>query len=90
MANKRYSHEFKLEALRLAFGGGSTPTETARDLGITTSVLYQWRRKFAGEFEVKKESLEDENARLKKELAQVKLEREILKKAAAYFAKDED
>ena len=95
--NRRYPDEFKLEALRLAESAGIN--QAAKRLGIPDSSLWNWiRLKRAGKLKVGdhaavavKRSLtevEAENSRLRKELASTKLDLEIVKKAAAYFAKE--
>ena len=81
-----YSPEFKTQAISLVKEGKRPASEVARDLEINVNTLYTWigsSQKAAGKTP---DSLEFR--RLKKQLAQVKLERDILKKAAAYFAKD--
>lgn len=93
---KRYDETFKNEAIRLALGSEKTIAQTARDLGIKEAVLYSWISK-AKKSKVKISSDEFQNAselvdelnRLRKENARLKEEREILKKAAAFFAKEE-
>ncbi len=93
-SRKKYTREFKLEAVRLVVEQGHPATEIARDLGINESLLHQWKRRlrdegalaFPGNGRTAGGELERENQRLRKELARVKQEREILKKAAAYFA----
>ena len=91
----RYPKEFKVEAVRLLNEGDRSGAEIARELGVKRTLLYRWRddmnRKGDKAFEgpgrptVKNMS---EVARLKRELEIVKEERDILKKAAAYFARD--
>lgn len=90
-----YSKEFKLEALRQLELGERPGTEIARDLGIRRNLLYKWQEQlsknggdaFRGSGR-RPVDQSDELTRLKKELSDVKLERDILKKAAAYFARD--
>ncbi len=92
---KKYTKEFKLEAVRLVVEKGRSASSVARDLGINESLLYQWKRRalrdgelaFPGNGRTTAGELEEENRKLRKELGQVKQDREILKKAAAYFAK---
>ena len=92
---KTFSKEFKLEAVRLLEQGDKSPNEIAMDLGIRRNMLYKWQEQinkqggnaFRGPGR-KPIDKQDEVTRLRKELAEVKLERDILKKAAAYFAKD--
>ena len=88
----RYTLEFKLEAVRLVEGGQDAAV-TARVLGIPKSTLGNWVRgsekgalRGAGDRPVSAEQME--LARLRAELARVKMERDILKKATAYFAKE--
>ena len=88
----RYTLEFKLEAVRLVKAGQETSV-TARVLNIPKATLGNWVRladkgelQGAGERPVSAEQME--LARLRAELARVKMERDILKKATAYFAKD--
>jgi transposase len=88
MSNKRYTEEFKIEAVRQIVDRGCSVAETARRLGTTTHSLYAWKKKYgpdAAEHQIKTEN-EQEIRRLKKELRRVTEERDILKKAAVYFA----
>jgi len=91
---KRYTREFKLEAVRLLQQSDQPVTEIARQLGIRRNLLYKWRETLGEKGEAsfpgsgRKRDFEQENARLKRELEQVKEERDILKKAAAYFARE--
>jgi len=79
MSNKRYPEEFKIEAVR---------QEVASRLGMTTHSLYSWKLKYGprSEGQQAKTSDEMEIKQLKKELKRVTEERDILKKAAVYFA----
>lgn len=88
----KYTLEFKLEAVRLVKGGQDAAV-TARVLGIPKATLGNWIRgaekgdlQGAGDRPVSAEQME--LARLRAELARVKMERDILKKATAYFAKE--
>ncbi len=90
-----YSKEFKLEALRQLELGEKPGTVIARDLGIRRNLLYKWQEQLChhgqGAFQGsgrRPASQSDELAKLKKELADVKMECDILKKATAYFARD--
>ena len=89
---KKYSSEFKLEAVRLASLPGVNKTQVAEELGINANMLRRWccEHAAAGEkaFGGTGHAKDDEVARLKRELAQVKKERDFLKKAAAFFAKE--
>ncbi len=91
---KRFSPEFKREAVRLAEESNKPKTVVAQELGLRVNQIYKWKRQieakgdkaFPGQGQQR--SLEAENARLRRELATAKEEVEILKKAAAYFAKE--
>jgi transposase len=89
MKYQKHNNEFKLEAVRLAEREGMSVPQAARDLGISDSVLYDWINKFgthaAGPPLTPDER--DELIRLRRELRIVKEERDILKKATAFFAK---
>ena len=89
--NKRYTKEFKIDAVKLALSSDKSTAEIARDLGINSNSLYNWIAKYRGQvLEISNTMTpEQELAALKKENAQLKQEREILKKAAAYFAKNQ-
>lgn len=90
-----YSKEFKLEAVRLLEQSDKSPNEIAIDLGVRRNQLYKWQAQlkeqggtaFRGSGR-RPIDPDDEVTRLRKELAEVTLERDILKKAAAYFARD--
>lgn len=90
---KRYSREFKLEAVRQVESSGKPVTEVARELDISVHQLYRWRddltKRGAEAFpgHGKRTGLEEEVARLRRENARLRDERDILKKAAVYFAK---
>jgi transposase len=92
-SRRKYDREFKLEAVRLVTDGGRGVAEVARSLGIHESLLYNWRRKylddtvhaFPGKGHLK--PADEDLRRLKKELTDVKEERDILKKALAIFSK---
>jgi transposase len=95
--NRRYTEEFKSEAVRLALSTGGNAA--AKRLGIPQSTMTNWVRQrregtpalvagAAGPIKRPVSELEAENARLRRELASAKLDLEIVKKAAAYFAKE--
>ena len=89
MSSKRYTDEFKFEAVRQVTKRGFKVAEVAEQLGITTHSLYASLRKFGKPSVVQRAEL-DQNAeirRLKAELRRVTGERDMTKKAAAYFAK---
>jgi transposase len=90
MANKKYSKEFKLEALSLAEQVGSA--QAARSLGIPANMVYRWRQeqKQSGEEAFRGNgnmtAQEAELVRLRREVANLKEDREILKKALEIFS----
>lgn len=89
MGTSNYSDEFKRDAVQQITVRGYPVREVARRLGVSSHSLYKWLKLF-GEPVSKSVSVdhEAENRRLKRELARVTEERDILKKAAAYFAQD--
>jgi transposase len=91
---RKFSREFKFEAVRLVKERGVSVAQAARDLEVHENVLRKWVREavvdpqhaFPGQGVMKPEQAELE--RLKKENAKLRMERDLLKKAAAYFAKE--
>lgn len=84
---KRYTEEFKREAVKHVVERGYSIAEVADRLGICTKTLYQWRTAIHGTTqEINSADDKAEIARLKAELKRVSEERDILKKAAKYFA----
>ena len=91
---RQFSREFKLEAVKLVKERGVSAMQAARDLDLHENVLRKWIREFAsdpqqafpGQGVMKPEQAEIE--RLRKEVTKLKMERDILKKAAAFFAKE--
>ncbi len=89
MSSKRYTDEFKIEAVRQVTDRGFKVAEVAERLGVTTHSLYAWLRKFGKPGVVQRAEVDQsaEVRRLKAELRRVTEERDILTKAHAYFAK---
>lgn len=93
--NKIYTAEFKQSAVKLANESDVPIAETARNLGINENTLYTWINKYSQPAEAKKKSaqtdahLYDELQQLKRENVRLRQERDFLKKAAAYFAKEQ-
>jgi transposase len=88
---RRYTEEFKREAVKLVTEQGYSLAEAARSLGIHTNLIRQWRRKFVQEnsgTEIMSESERDELKRLREENRRLRMERDILKKATAFFASE--
>jgi len=92
---RTYTREFKLEAVRLITEKGYSIAEASRNLGVEYSVLRRWKKQFAddpqnafpGKGRLK--APDEELRRIKRELDRVTEERDILKKALAYFAEDQ-
>ena len=94
MERRKFTREFKVEAVKLVRERGVSFAQASRDLGVHENVLRKWAQAFAGDpqhsfpgqGQMKPEQLEIE--RLRREVTKLKAERDILKKAAAYFAKE--
>lgn len=87
---KQYTKEFKEEAVALVTGQGYSVPEAAKSLGINPNLLYRWKDKIE-EAQAGTALSEDERAELKKlrkENKELRMEKEILKKASAFFAKE--
>lgn len=96
MSGRVFSKEFKEQAVLLTETSGKKVGEIANDLGIRENMLWRWKKEFreAGSRSFPGQGnrqqgtdLEEENRRLKQELLDVKMERDILKKAVAIFSK---
>jgi transposase len=84
---KRYTEEFKIEAVKQVTERGHSVYDVADRLGISVKSLYDWRAKYGQDSKVNQSSDEQLRiAKLEAELKRVKEERDILKKAAKYFA----
>ena len=94
MGRRTFSKEFKVESVRLVRNRGVSIAQAARDLDVHENVIRKWVKEFDGDpgqafpghGNMKPELAEIE--RLKREVQKLKAERDILKKATAYFAKD--
>lgn len=90
-----YPLEFKVSSAQLAIDSDKSVAQTARDLGVNHNTLHSWIDKYSDSNQINQKNMNnankaacfEENKRLKKELALVKQERDLLKKAAAYFAR---
>lgn len=95
MERRSFSREFKIEAVRLIRDRGVSVAQAARDLDVHENMLRKWVKQLADDpLEAfpghgKMKAAEAEIERLKREVQKLKSERDILKKAAAYFAKDQ-
>ncbi len=93
-SRRKHSHEFKLEAVKQVVEHGRSVSEVADSLGVHRSLLTRWKSQLEADGEVafpgngKLSEAEEEIRRLRRELSIARQEREILKKAAAYFAND--
>lgn len=88
-ARRRFSREFKLEAVRLASAGDRSLSQVARELGIQPSLLSRWKKRQEAEDAAPgAKDLEAEVRRLRRELEVARQSCEILKKATAYFARE--
>ena len=95
---RQFTQEFKIEAVRLVIAGGQRVSEVARQLGVRPDMLRHWRRQVearAGQAATdvfpgngKLTSQDEEIRRLRREVALLREERDILKKATAFFARD--
>jgi len=94
VTRRKFGREFKLEAVKMVLERGVALAQTARDLDLNENMLRRWIKEsrddpqdaFPGLGNMKPEQAEI--ARLRKEVAKLRTERDILKKAAAYFAKE--
>lgn len=91
---KTYTAEFRASAVKLANESSKPVAQTARDLGVNENTLHTWINKYSRPLDQDKavrtdDHLYEELKRLKKENARLTEERDLLKKAAAYFAKEQ-
>lgn len=94
MERRKFSREFKVEAARLIKERGVSVAQASRDLDVHENVLRKWVKElaadpvqaFPGQGQMKPEQLEIE--RLRREVTKLKAERDILKKATAFFARE--
>ena len=99
MKNSKHTREFRDSAIQLVLNSNEEIKDLAEDLGVNPKTLYNWVYNFKRDNNLQtynrsnskstaKESLDEENRRLRKEVRLLKQERDILKKATAYFAKE--
>jgi len=93
MNRRTFTRDFKLAAVRKVVVQGLTFTEVARDLGIRDTLIHSWKKQFEADGTLNTSSqgsasVEEELKRLREENRQLKMERDILKKATAFFAKE--
>src|SRR5262245_13441192 len=91
-ARRNFTDEFKAGAVRLVLDEGKAPAQVARDLDLTPSVLSTWVRRARADRTKGKTGLttaeREELSRLRKENRSLRMERDLLKKAAVFFAKE--
>ena len=88
---KRFDKDFKISAVKMITEGGHRASEVARSLGIHSNVLYNWKKKYADNGDkafVGKGHLTEMSV-LRKQLREVTMERDILKKAVGIFSKED-
>lgn len=90
MSNKRYTEEFKIEAVKQVTDRGYSAPDVAKRLGVSQPTLYEWIKRYGvpASERMETQSQSAEIRKLKAELRRVTEERDILKKATAYFAKE--
>lgn len=92
MAHRKYTREFKVSAVKLVHEQGYSIPEAAKSLGVDDRSVRDWMEKFSSELGLGptgEGALAAELRRLRKENARLLMERDILKKAAAFFAKEQ-
>lgn len=93
MKRRSYSRQFKMAAVKKVVEHGMSVAEVARDLEIAENLLHTWKRKFLDDGLINlsaSDSIEEELKRLREENKRLKTERDILKKAAAFFANEKN
>ena len=94
MAKSKFPDEFKEEAVKQVIERGYTPSDVAKRLGISVQSLYKWVKQYSpsatDRYEAELKEVRRENLKLKAELRRAQEERDILIKAAAYFARDSE
>ena len=92
MSNNRqkFNEEFKKNAVRLSYASNKTVQAVADDLGIAVSQMYRWRKRYTPQGDkTQYATMEEENRALRLEVAELLIEQDMLKKAAAFFAKNQ-
>ena len=98
-ARRRFSKEFKIGAVKLVTEQGYGTSDVARRLDVDRKSIQEWLTKYAPEFDASTANrdlpedpkvLQDELRRLRRDNDRLRMERDILRKAAAYFAREDD
>ena len=90
---RTHSDEFRRNAVSMVEDQGYSTAQAARELGVNQNLLRTWRKKYgkaAGESSGLSESDQEELDRLRKEVSRLRMERDILKKATAFFANEKN
>ena len=83
----KYDEEFKKNAVKLSYASPKSVKQVSTDIGISENRLYAWRKKYTADGDkTRHATLEEEVKALKLEVVELKMERDMLKKATAYFA----
>ena len=84
---RKYDEEFKKNAVKLSYASPKSVKDVSVDLGINENLLYRWRKKYTADGDkTRYATLEEENKALRLQLAEARIEADMLKKATAYFA----
>lgn len=87
---KKYDEDFKRRAVRLSYSSERPVTAVAESLGVTGNMIYRWRQKYTPEGEkTQPAQQQDELSALRRRIADLEEENYILKKASAFFAKNQ-
>jgi len=92
MSNNRrkYDEDFKKRAVRMSYSSERGVTEVANSLGVTSNMIYRWRKKYTPEGEMPQMSQQQDDVnQLRSRIAELEEENYILKKAPAFFAKNQ-
>jgi transposase len=83
----KYDEEYKKNAVKLSYASPNSVRQIAQDLGVSENRLYMWRKKYTADGDKTRfATLEEENKALRLQLAEARIEADMLKKATAYFA----
>ena len=87
---RKYTDEFKRRAVRMSYSSERSVRDVAESLGVDKSMLYQWRKRYTPDGDKSEQAEQEEDIRsLQMRIAELEEENDILKKASAYFAKNQ-
>ena len=90
ISRKKYDEEFKQRAVRMSYSSERPITDVAESLGVTSNMIYRWRKKYTPDGEkTQLAQQQEELSKLHKRIAELEEENYILKKASAFFAKNQ-